>query len=261
MSQEDAYQVGDPGGFFYGNPNSPKGKLPPQADYIGAAREQGAQNIALAKVNAGLNNPQVNSVLGKQTVTFDSEGRPTINRSVNPGLQGATNSLIGQVGENMSRPLDYSGATDLQDKVQKSILARLEPQFQRDEDSMRTRLANQGIGVGTEAYNKDIDTFNRSKTDARLQAVLSGMQAAPQALQEEAFIRSAPWNALQSISSGAQMQLPQFAGNANAQAGDFQGATKSAAQQAIDQFNYQQAQRAQTQGLFSSAGMAALAFL
>lgn len=252
--------VGDPGGFFHKNSNK-QADMPPPPDFIGAAREQGAQNIALAKVNATLNNPNVNGILGKQAVTFDANGIPTINRTVVPGLQGATSALLGQVGRNMTTPLDFSGATDLQNKVQEAILSRLEPQFQRDEDSMRTRLANQGIGMGSEAYNKDIDTFNRSKTDARLQAVLSAFQATPQALQQEAFIKSAPWNALQSIASGAQMQLPQFATGGNAKAGDFQGAAKQASDYATDVYNAQQAQAAQNKGLLSSAGLAALAFL
>lgn len=262
-NQNNAWMIADPGGFFPGNPANPKNKTPPQADYIGAAKEQGAQNIALARVNAALNNPNVFSPLGSRRVTFQGD-QPTVTTALSPEAQGMVNPLVPQATTNLSTPLNYANAGQLQDQTQQAILSRLEPQFARDEEAMRTRLANQGITQQSNevAFNKDMDTFNRAKTDARLQAVLAGLQAAPNVLQQDIAIRDQPLRELQSIISGSTAGLPQFSGTANAQAGNFQGATDAMAKQAMDAFNYQNAIRAQNQqGLVSAGSLAAMAFL
>lgn len=243
----------DPGGFegAMGKNQEP----PPPPDFIGAAREQGAQNIALARVNAALNNPNVINPLGSRTVKFDGD-QATINQSFAPGIQGAIDrGLLPSIAENFSKPFGYESASDLQNKTEQALFSRLEPKFQNDEDALRTRLANQGIAIGSEAYNKDMDAFNRSKNDARQQAVLGGMQAAPQALQQESFIRSAPLNALLALMSGQPVQG--FNPSGNAKAGNFEGATAQAGDYATDLWNQQQAQAAQNRGLLGSAGIAA----
>lgn len=265
----DFYTLNDPGGFFYSNPNSAKSKQPPQTDYIGYAREQGAQNLALARQNAVANNPNIKNALGSQKVTFDANGQPTISQDLNPqlqsvlsGLQGSAAELIPSAQAAMSKPYDYSGVTDLQNKAQEAILSRMEPQFQRDEDAMRTRLANQGIAPGSEAGSYDIDAFNRAKNDARMQAVLSGMQVAPQLLQEEAFTRQQPISDIRSLLSGVP-SLPQFQGfnQSMAQGSNIQQAGAQMGQQATDIFNLQQARNAQQNQMLGQAGMAALMFL
>jgi len=59
-------------------------------------------------------------------------------------------------------------------RVEEALLSRLEPQYQRDEQAMRTRLLNSGIEVGSQAYNDELDRLARAQNDARMQAVLAG---------------------------------------------------------------------------------------
>ena len=266
------YDFNDPAGFFPGNPaKKPTPPAPP--DYIGAAREQGQQNIALAKVNATLNNPNIKNAMGQQKVTFDANGIPTIDQTLNPTAQGifdtsqdTASTLAGQFQDNVSQPLDYSNVEGLTGQATDAILSRLEPNFQRDEDALRTRLANQGITAQSneEAFGKDMRTFNNAKTDARLQAVLSGLQYGPSLLQQDIAIRDQPLNEFQQLTTGVKSSLPQFqpfSGSANAQAGDYQGAVKNLGQYETDIFNYNNAQNEkQRSGLMSAAAMAAMAF-
>jgi hypothetical protein len=61
-------------------------------------------------------------------------------------------------------------------EVTDALMQRLEPQTNRDYESLQTRLAGQGIGVGTAAYDREMENFNRQRNDNRLGAVLAGGQ-------------------------------------------------------------------------------------
>lgn len=61
-------------------------------------------------------------------------------------------------------------------RVEEAIMSRLNPQYQQDEQALRTRLLNSGIEVGTDAYNREMANFSQRMNDARMQAVLAGGQ-------------------------------------------------------------------------------------
>ncbi|WP_213074504.1 hypothetical protein, partial [Acinetobacter baumannii] len=61
-------------------------------------------------------------------------------------------------------------------RAEEALMSRMNPQFARDEEAQRTRLINQGITQGSEAYNTEMNTFNQMKNDARQQAILGGQQ-------------------------------------------------------------------------------------
>lgn len=126
-------------------------------------------------------------------------------------------------------------------RVEAALLSRTEPQFQRDEQGLRTQLLNSGVEVGTEAYNRELDRLARSRNDSRMQAVLAGgqeesrqtqlnaglqqqgfnqgmagaqfdNQSRSQQLSEEAYLRSLPLNELNALRTGNQVSAPQFSG-------------------------------------------------
>lgn len=71
------------------------------------------------------------------------------------------------------------GANDFsqdRQRVEDAIFSRLNPQIDRDREALQTRLANQGITQGSEAYNSGIDELNRQVNDQRMQAILAGGQ-------------------------------------------------------------------------------------
>lgn len=89
---------------------------------------------------------------------------------------------------------------------------RLDPVIaQRDED-LRTRLANQGIKAGSDAYARELNTFNQGTNDAYNQLILNGHQ---QAVQDILTQRNQPLNEISALLSGSQVGMPQFGAGTN----------------------------------------------
>lgn len=74
---------------------------------------------------------------------------------------------------------DQSG-DQVSDALYRRQTAMLDPQYQQQEADMVSRLANQGIMQGSEAYNREMDNFRRSRDsaygDARDRAILASGQ-------------------------------------------------------------------------------------
>lgn len=115
-------------------------------------------------------------------------------------------------------------------RVEEALFSRLEPQLQRDRDALESRLANQGIGLGSEIYGRGVDEFTRQSTDARMQAILAGGQEQSRLFgmdmsragfnnnlrltqfQEALARRNQPLNEISALLSGSQIGMPQFMG-------------------------------------------------
>ncbi len=85
---------------------------------------------------------------------------------------------------------------------------RLTPQFQRDEDSLRTQLINSGIRPGSDAWNTEMTRLSQNKNDALNSLLLSGHQTAVNDILTE---RNQPLNEITALMSGSQVQNPSFA--------------------------------------------------
>jgi hypothetical protein len=76
--------------------------------------------------------------------------------------------------------------------AQDAIFSRLNPTLSRDDEALRTRLANQGIQLGSSAYNREMDLQGQRANDLRLQAAAQGISldqaARQQALGEQQSI-------------------------------------------------------------------------
>ncbi len=84
---------------------------------------------------------------------------------------------------------------------------RLDPMFaQRDED-LRTRLANQGIKAGSEAYDREMAGFGQQQNDAYNQLLLQGRGQANQELLAEDNQRI---NQISALLGGGQVSSPNF---------------------------------------------------
>jgi hypothetical protein len=99
----------------------------------------------------------------------------------------------------------------------------LQPYMDRQQNQMETRLANQGIQQGSEAYKNARMDFDNGANNQRLQAVnnatnqmnsLFGMQqqAHQTGVQDYASQRQAPLNEFNALRSSSQVQAPQFQG-------------------------------------------------
>jgi len=84
---------------------------------------------------------------------------------------------------------------------------RLNPRFQEGRESLRSRLANQGIMQGTEAYDREMRNFGQQENDAYNQLLLQGRGQASQELLTEDNQRI---NQISALMSGGQVSQPNF---------------------------------------------------
>jgi hypothetical protein len=68
-------------------------------------------------------------------------------------------------------PTDYSADRA---KVEGALMSRMAPMLDQQRSRMTAQLANQGIKVGTEAYDREMANLGQNANDARMQAILAG---------------------------------------------------------------------------------------
>lgn len=244
--------------------SKPDAPAPP--DYVAQAKEQGVANVEAARVGSKLSNPSWENAYGSRDVIYGYGGdqdavhiidkmspaeqaKLNLSNNIERNLLNTAQAGLNRVSGAMATPFDISkvresqGAPtanwtaneDTRKSVANSLMSRLDPQFARDEESTRSRLANQGITQGSEAYNREMESLNNAKTDARMQADIqagqeqsrlaglesqnfadrtssynSSMQGRQQDIQEQAYLRSLPLNELNALRTGNQATAPQF---------------------------------------------------
>jgi hypothetical protein len=142
---------------------------------------------------------------------------------------GANNALqtglYGQAAGSLSKPLDFSGLPSMptadqtgRDQMTDAVYGQqtrfLDPQFAQQQSDLTSRLANQGIMMGSDAYNREMNNFNLQRTaaygDARDRAIQQGgaeqtrmfdmgLQGRKEGINELLAQRNAPLEALQSL--------------------------------------------------------------
>jgi len=199
-------------------------------------------------------------------------------------LGGLSESALNQVQNAYSSPYNYDslaplyGQNDLnaaRTATEEAIYSRLDPKFAQDEEAMRTRLINQGIGQGSQAYQREMDAFNQMKNDARMQAVLAGgtesdrqfaqsLATRQQGIGEIDKLRAQPLNEYLAMSGQQQLAMPQFQQYNYQGAGtpDYAGLVNQNYQNQMGQYNANQASsNNMMSGLFGLGGQAAAGFL
>jgi hypothetical protein len=156
--------------------------------------------------------PGVNRNVQSGPLQYNFNSGPQITRNFNTGGPLAT----GADGWDIQRgvgPDDFSAdARRVSDAVFGQAASRLDPQFAQAQSDLEAKLVNQGIAVGSDAYNREMDNFGRSRTDAYNDAVYRAIQAG---------------GAEQSRLFGLDLSAGQFANAAQAQGfgQDWQNAT------------------------------------
>lgn len=98
--------------------------------------------------------------------------------------------------------------------AQQAMMSRLQPTLERNEEALRSRLANQGIGLGSAAYNREMNLQGQQANDLYLQSAMQGIgldaAARERALNEAYTAQSRPLDLINSLRSGSQVKNPQF---------------------------------------------------
>ena len=244
-----------------------KSSPPPAPDYAGAATATAAGNLEAAKYATKAN--RINQTTPYGSLTYSQNPDETWNQTetLTPQAQQALDQQltlnkkygeVANIGFDKARSifenpeLDTSGvpqrAINVGQTAQDAILSRLNPQLARQDEELRTRMANQGITLGSQAYGQEMNQQGQQANDLRLQAALQGINLDQQnrssALEEQAYLQDRPLNLINALRSGNQVQAPQFQQFANQQttAGpDMLGAAQGQYQADMNSYNAQQA--------------------
>lgn len=248
-----------------------RAKAPAPIDPVKTAAASTATNISTAIANTAMGN--VNQVGPDGSLTYNQTGTReirdpftgvvtkvptyTATTALNAPQQSIYDSNVanrqamsGKAGELLA---GFGTGPDIRARTEEALMARLNPQLDRDRQALETRLANQGLTMGSRAYGASQDDFNRGANDARLSAILA-------AGQEERATRGQALNEIGFMQSGGTQPVPQYSINRPAQAAttDTAGLINTQQQQQMQQFQSQQAQNQSILGGLFGLGSAAI---
>jgi hypothetical protein len=192
----------------------------------------------------------------------------------------------GRVSQALEQPFSYDGLpaaptadTAARQMYQKQVLdfydSRNNAQFDRMREQARTRLVNQGVPEGSEAYNRTMAQLEQQIGDQRLAAQTAALQASgaemergyslqanqrDRAIQELVQKRQLPLNEAIALISGTQTNVPQFSAPpaTSVNAPNVEGNTWNAYNAQVQAAN---AKNAQTTGLVSGLAGLGLSFI
>lgn len=214
-----------------------KAPKPPNPRETSAA--QTGTSVATAIANANLQN--VNEVTPDGTKTFDqtdtftysdpytgktydvprytltqtlSENQQAIkdqNDQASLNLATLGSDLSGTLGQQLTGNFEL-GNEAVESRLFDLGMKRLDPMFMRRDEDLRTRLANQGIKAGSDAYAREMELLDQQENDAINQLLLSGRGQASQELLTEDNQRI---NQISALLSGGQVSQPNFMSGVN----------------------------------------------
>lgn len=125
-------------------------------------------------------------------------------------LAKLANNQSGRLDELLSKPFSLEDSGLTRDRVEQALMDRLNPQLQQDEDRLLTRLSNQGIKLGSTAFDTGMDEATRQRNDARLAVIAQAGDEQTRAAQLQFAARNQPINEILALASGSQVQQPNF---------------------------------------------------
>lgn len=253
---------------------------PPAPDPVATAKAQGDMNQNTATTQQLLN--MTNQVTPDGSLTYNQSGTNTFTgadgktysvpqftatQTLSPAQQALkaltdqTKSNIGKIGVDQSAKIGGILGTNVNlnnDAVESRLLdlgtKRLNPQFARDEESLRTRLANSGIRAGSDAWNAEMQRFGQTKNDAMNSLLLSGRG---QSVNEILTERNQPLNEISALMSGSAVSQPNFTNTpqTNVAGVDYAGMVQNNYNAANDRYKADVSQKnAMMGGLFGLGG-------
>ena len=209
-----------------------KSQAPAPPDPQKTAAAQTSTNIGTAIANNTMG--MVNQVTPDGSLTYSQTGTykytdPYTGKSYDLPTYTATTALsqigqqtkdqtdqtklnLAQTGNQQSAFLkDYLGqvwnpdTSAIEGRLMELGSQRLDPRFAQEEDRLRTRLANQGVTAGSEAWNREMASLGQNKNDAFNQLLLQGRGQAFSELQAQ---RNQPINEISALLSGSQVSNP-----------------------------------------------------
>lgn len=178
----------------------------------------------------------------EQRTRLSEHGRnlKSINNGTEINVAGMARDQSAMLKDHLGRPISLDGLPAAGDagaitdgettrsRVEQALLERMQPSLTEDRENLRAELSNQGIKLGSTAYDRGFDEQNRRVNDARMSAILGAGQEATRVtdmdlakfnaantardrgLSERMAMRNQPINEITALLSGAQVSQPQF---------------------------------------------------
>jgi hypothetical protein len=202
--------------------SAPKPPSPPDPAATAAAQTQSNKDTAVAQYGLNATNqvtPYGNLTYNQIGTWEDGTPRFEATQSFSPeqqnlyNLSTQTQTNLGQLGVDQSAkvanilntPFDLNSAiNNQQSDIAKTLL---DPVWQQRESALETKLSNQGIQQGSEAYTNALRDFGMQRDNAYNSALLAGRS---QAEQEALTNRNQPLNEISALLGGSQVSQPNF---------------------------------------------------
>lgn len=247
---------------------------PPAPDPVKTAQAQTESNVKTATTQQQLNMVDQTNPYGTQSYTQNgtwADGTPRYSMTTklsdpeqrNQDQQWEFDNLTNQLGINQTKKLTglldtpfKLGNEETESRLMELGRKRLDPILQERNAALESKLYNQGVMPGTEAYDRAMRADMQGQNDAYDQLLLTGRGMANTELTAE---RNQPINEITALMSGGQVNQPQFgntpqAGVANT---DIAGITQQAYDNSLIPWKQQNAEKqAMMGGLFSLGGAA-----
>lgn len=247
---------------------------PPAPDPVKTAQAQTQSNKETAIANANLNRVDQTNPFGtsnweivgtnpdgtpkwSNTTTFSEPLQQNFNTyfGLNNALGQSAQGQLGRVQEMLAKPFDLN--TEAENKIVELQRKRLDPLMQQQDEALRTKLTNQGIREGTEAWDRALTRQGQISNDAYNQMFIN---ARGQGVNEAITQRQFPLQEFNSLFRGQQPQNPQFNSipGVNMANTDVAGITQNAYNQQLAAWNAQQQQNNAFMGGLFGLGSAAI---
>ena len=181
-------------GSLFGGGGGGGSSAPAVPDYASLARQTAQNNLEAARTATAAN--RVNQITPYGNLKYeitgeDKYGNPTwtATQTIAPELQGLTSSVLGRLGSQYGS--DFTGGNlpsygiNPGETYSDAIMRRLQPQMQMEKKQFDAQMANQGIPVGSEAYQNAARVFQQGQNDKLTSAVTGGMGIGLQANQQQ----------------------------------------------------------------------------
>jgi len=195
---------------------------PPDPAKTAAAQSQLNKDTAITQYGLNATNqvtPEGNLTYTQNGTWPDGTPKFTATTSLSSGQQSlydkdlstqnkmadAAGSQIDKLGDTLGTPWDPN--TDVAKKLVGMQHEFLDPEWNTREEQMRSRLANQGITSGSDAYNTENRQFDDSRSRAYDQMYLDSYKTG---LDQSLAERNQPFNEFASFRNGTQIQNPSF---------------------------------------------------
>jgi len=219
--------VGDIVGDIFGGGGS---DAPPPPDPYATANAQYGMNADTARVNAALDRYKQITPYGTldwsnsgdkwtQTQTLTPEGQFLLDATnrMSRDYAGLSDTLFDNARADLANPVPQANEQTRQaveDALYRRATSRLDPQFAQQESALTSSLANQGITLGSNAYDTAQQNFMMGKNDAYQNAmdsaVARGGAEETRQLTNQETARNQVLNELNALRTGSQLTNPTF---------------------------------------------------